>query len=624
MRLLCVLLLNLSIGFVLAPQTSLFAQATEKPHRSELIRNLFDQYTQLATSLGDDPSEMNLHRGKCGFPAVLQLEALRERYGKIAGYDDIAVRPSDSDFPETFDSPGGYFKIHYTTRAGDRDAIDESYGDHNLNGVPDYVDITAMIADSVWEHHIDQLGYIEPRSDETLGGDSRYDIYIDDLDPSYYGITWNDPTTLRSQSSWLELDNHYENYQGYSDRPLDALRVTLAHEFTHALHLTYDASEYLDGPGDTQAEDVYWFEMHATWMEEATYDYINDYYYYLPSYMAFVHKSPQFIDNSGLSIYGACLFPLFLSEKFGPDVNRIAWENCAAVPYENFFISAIQDAITEVSNGTASFKDVWVEYTQWLYFTGSRARAGFGFQEAANYSEIPRTLGTLQRAYIHEWTQYPITAQQSRDNAFPPSQLGANYHDFRTASLDSTFGMAFTGVVSANPPIDWRISVLGYDRFNTNKPIWNPGTIYANKEPINITNLTGLTDILVIPTIANPEAARLEQSSFAYQFIVADSSISALDDQVRYGPSKFRLSEAATTPFTVFVQVSDLQDVEIAFFNVAGEAVYTRSYELSPGDGERSLIWDGRNDDGEEVASGIYILQVRIGDDVSHHKILVL
>ncbi len=586
------------------------------------FQQLYDHYKSIASSMGEELAFPPMPEGKCGFPAVLQLRELRQRYGKIAGIDEALSRPPDSGYPETFDSPGGHFKIHYTTEAGNRNAVDPSYGDHNSNGVPDYVEITATICDSVWDHHINKLGYIEPKSDGTLGGDSRYDVYILDLPAQYYGETFPEGTSEFSQSSWLELDNHYENYQGYHDRPLDALRVTIAHEFFHAIHLTYDASEYLASPSDPTVRP-YWFEMSAVWMEEQTYDNINDYYYYLPYYLYWVHKSPRYVDPNQLSIYGACLYPLYLSQKYGPDIVRIAWEKCGEVHFENFFIRAIQDAISEVSNGQDTFAEDWAEYTQWLYFTGSRARPGYGFEEAANYSEIPLTAGSVARPYIHIWNQYPVSAAESRDNSYPPSELGANYHDFRTASLDSTFGMQFQGAISSNTPIDWRISIVGFDRFNPNAPMWHSGTLYRNLDPINVTDLAGITDLLVVPTVANPEAQYLNQGSFAYQFIVADSSIQVLSDDVAYGPSKFHLANADVTPFRVFIRLRESQKVEIAFFSVSGEEVYSKPYDVVAGE-QRALEWNGRNNDGKEVASGVYILQVRYGDTVEHHKILVL
>ena len=58
-------------------------------------------------------------------------------------------------------APPGHFRLHYDTTGRDAgEAIDD-----DDNGLPDYVDLTAAVADSVWELQIDILGYNAPPSD---------------------------------------------------------------------------------------------------------------------------------------------------------------------------------------------------------------------------------------------------------------------------------------------------------------------------------------------------------------------------------------------------------------------------------------------------------------------------
>ncbi|MGB5138769.1 MAG: hypothetical protein WBP29_09585, partial [Candidatus Zixiibacteriota bacterium] len=224
---------------------------------------------------------------KCGLPLALEIRALISQYGTIAGFEDVMARPTN--LPLEFNSTGGHFKIHYTTTPGSRDTIDTRYGDQNSNGVPDYVEIVARIADSCWVHHVDSLGYMEPLNDAGLGGgDERYDIFVHDVGASIYGATSPELSildgTIFRTSSWIEVDTKYQRFPGYSDRPIDALQVTLAHEFFHAIHLTYDGQEVCFGTPCEQFanQNPYWLEMSAVWMEEETYDDVNDYYSYLP------------------------------------------------------------------------------------------------------------------------------------------------------------------------------------------------------------------------------------------------------------------------------------------------------------------------------------------------------
>ena len=64
------------------------------------------------------------------------------------------------------------------------------------------------------------------------------------------------------------LDNDYARQ--YGTAPIDALRVTAAHEFFHAIQFAYDVGE-----------DLWFMEGSATWVEDEVYDAINDNYQFL-------------------------------------------------------------------------------------------------------------------------------------------------------------------------------------------------------------------------------------------------------------------------------------------------------------------------------------------------------
>ena len=72
------------------------------------------------------------------------------------------------------------------------------------------------------------------------------------------------------------MDNDYqEGYYFVND--LDALRVTAAHEFNHAIQLSYGV--HWD---DQNPIDLYFIEMTSTWVEDVVYNDINRYLEYLP------------------------------------------------------------------------------------------------------------------------------------------------------------------------------------------------------------------------------------------------------------------------------------------------------------------------------------------------------
>lgn len=616
------LLIVLSIAVQIAAADVTHMSRTER--LEELLKVYTEKHELTATSLDDGTARQTSVMQKCGLPLALQIKALESQFGTIAGYEDAMARPAN--LPLTFDSPGGHFKIHFTMTPGSRDTVHTRYGDNNSNGVPDYIEIVARIADSCWEHHINQLGFIEPIDDGTEGGDSRYDIYVMNVDSRIYGSTVPDAEFIvggkYQATSWMELDTKYEDYAGYSDRPIEALQVTVAHEFLHAIHLTYDSREPCTSPSCTPTfYNPYWLEMSAVWMEEEMYDDVNDYYNYLEYYLPTVHKGPHYISDDGLNIYGAGIIPLFLAEKYGKDVIRRAWEYCGATTGENFLSGAIQGALADHTGGSVNLEQAWTEYSRWLFFTGTRARTGRYFSEAASYGMVPDAISNPPRAYIRYFSEYPITIAQSGDNQFLPSELGINYLVFRTGSLASGFVLDFIGTVSTNPTTEWRKSVIAYDRFNANGLFRVSDAVYPLNSQVQVEDLDAITDVLVIPTIVNPE---LKRQTNSYRFSVADTSVLLNENKVLFANTKLIASDVNDRPLTVIFDVVQTSDVDISVFTVAGEQIYkSERLSVNPGD-PYSFTWNARNESDEVVASGIYIVQARIGDEIHHQKILVV
>jgi len=85
-------------------------------------------------------------------------------------YNQMMVRPTTS---YTYDSPSGFFKLHYEITGDDAVPTD----DDNSNGIPDYVEKCAVYCDSSLDKSLD-LGYYTPPSDNGTGGDELYDIYF--------------------------------------------------------------------------------------------------------------------------------------------------------------------------------------------------------------------------------------------------------------------------------------------------------------------------------------------------------------------------------------------------------------------------------------------------------------
>jgi len=75
-----------------------------------------------------------------------------------------------------------------------------------------------------------------------------------------------------------------------------------------------------------------------------------------------------------------------------------------------------------------------------------------------------------------------------------------------------------------------------------------------------------------------------------------------------------------TIAFTV---PADAMEIDLSIYNAAGERVATlASGEATPG--RQSVVWNGHDDAGERVASGIYFVRLSSDADTRTRKVVLL
>ncbi len=239
-------------------------------------------------------------------------------------------RPQLSGTVRTIDTQ--HFRIFYTLSGEDAVQIQ----DKNGNALPDYVEELGLALERSWDIEIFELGFSPPPSDFEIGGDDRYDIYLEDLDLSIAGYTSNgggeyfvgdNPETSvieeYASASYIGIDNDFVEVleEGLSISPLDFMRSTAAHEFNHAIQFGYDSSEPLN-----------WFwESTATWVETIVYNEITDTSFFLDA--SFKSADSCQIDYGGRdrvedrgNWYAHWLFLHFISEKYGNEIVPAMWD----------------------------------------------------------------------------------------------------------------------------------------------------------------------------------------------------------------------------------------------------------------------------------------------------------
>jgi hypothetical protein len=574
------------------------------------------------------------------FEAFINRPAMTEPYKSAAA--QLEERP---DLPYSYASPGNHFRVHYTTTG--INAVYEPTKDTIVAGIPNYVYKTAQIADSVWAFEINHLGFPAPPSDGfyTAGGDSLLDIYIIDMGSGYYGATYGDYVIdNQTATSWIEIDNDY-NFYPYTTRPLDAVRVTLAHEFFHTIHFGMDWSEY-EGDGR-----MYWWEMSATWMEEMVYDNINDYYGYLPDYFDYPWISLQdFSTAYSLHPYASMLFPLFLTQKWDTIVVRDIWELCRDMGVGPNFLNAADSAISLVSDGEYHLRDAFQEFAIWNLFTGSRASrapTGYRYEEATNYPLIPDSVFITHTKYpfrmlwLPGWPDSLIAGPDSVVDipestmdiykARYPRNLSANYINWTAIQLipDSLI-FNFQGLSQQV----WNFSIVGFP-INSARPMLIKEYTQSGNNMIKDTlPTTRYNDVdIIYEYFAIPTAASLLSTAFTpqsqgvgYTYRVYDSALADTRGYVVRAPypnPRIVNSDDDVITFSVDMPLLPMTTLHfyVTIFDIAGEKIKEIDSTTTVQD-KLVYRWHLDNNSHKKVAAGVYLAYCRLYFDDNTPEII--
>jgi parallel beta-helix repeat protein len=100
-----------------------------------------------------------------------------------------------------------------------------------------------------------------------------------------------------------------------------------------------------------------------------------------------------------------------------------------------------------------------------------------------------------------------------------------------------------------------------------------------------------------------------------------------VDHYPKATPKAFSLAQNYPNPFnpSTTIEYALPRDtwIRITIYNILGKKVRTLVNERQPAGGKR-ITWDGKNDEGDEVASGIYFYQIKTGEFSQSKKMVVL
>lgn len=293
------------------------------------------------------------------------------------------------DKVESFASPGGNFRIHFT-RTG-ANAVKPL--DTDGNDVPDHVQDLADLYELVLTFY-GQLGFLPPKDDGAVagnnGGDARFDVYLLDFALKADGNFVRDQCTGDVCNGYMVLENDFAGY-GYPSVSY-ANRVLASHEFFHAVQAAYDANQ-----GSIVAEGT------AVWATEKFDSALSDLENFLPGYLDHPDRpldKPMLGPVDSFS-YGAALFFQFLDEHIGKNVILDLWLDCAdgaqGIADPQWFPAL--DALLARKYAT-TFASEFLTFATWNLFTANRADPKRSYAHGKSYPLVETT--TDEAPYVDD------------------------------------------------------------------------------------------------------------------------------------------------------------------------------------------------------------------------------
>ena len=491
-----------------------------------------------------------------------------------------STKRSESDgLDENYDI--GIIRLHYTTSG--YHAVNNS--DVNENNIPDYIDSVAIVFNNVTNTLHNEMGYLLPPSDDYYtstrdnGGSEHYDVYLRNLSSRYYGYVQpeefaqgngdneqsNTFKELNAFTSYMAIRNNYKNF------PLEELnniKVTIAHEYYHAIQFGYDGWE-----------KPWLLESSAVWMEEEIYDEINDCYQYMEEWFNFPHRS---LDESSYHWYGSFIFFEYIEQHMGG-------------------ISIIR----EILNQSAISDSREIDGSH-LAIDKALNKLDYSFQQALNGMSIANFImsskSNARNFSYEEANSYPVNGPAILQKV---NFQSGNVDTIKSISL-SRFGSEYIQIFTETPvQIDLESLSGSFSDIQMNSIISKNDDSYLilstpsiNIDPLNVKSIH--LSIVSQDSLIN---------NWDYNLILRDGE-SGTNSNV---PMDFNLKNPYPNPFNGSVKFSLYMlrstNITIDIFDITGRKV-NRLYNDRLGSGNHSFTWNGKDISKNKLASGIYYIKV--------------
>ena len=101
-----------------------------------------------------------------------------------------------------------------------------------------------------------------------------------------------------------------------------------------------------------------------------------------------------------------------------------------------------------------------------------------------------------------------------------------------------------------------------------------------------------------------------------------------IDDDVKVNPYEYALHDNFPNPFNpethIRFSLGGQENVKLVIYNIMGRQVRTLVNGDSFNSGFHVVNWDGTDNAGQKVASGMYIYRIKAGDFIADKKMLLV
>lgn len=265
--------------------------------------------------------------------------------------------PSNVDYPNI----GGKYKFWYV--------VGESVPDDTHNTTLEFVESVAAAFETSYAMEVGTMGYTEPLQDTGLPdneGDGAIDVYL--MNCGAYGIYGYtaplDANLSSSYASYMVIDNDFTEFVTSTMTALDAMEVTVAHEFNHSIQFAINVGA-----------DDWIMEATSTWMESQVYPDIHDNIQYLNGAYGFFANTDVPIDDD-YQWYNNWIWLEYMSLKWGQDSVLNVWGYIG-----NQFNSKVAVSNEIIDNGS----DLETAFTEFALKNYSQTDF---YPDAADYDEV--------------------------------------------------------------------------------------------------------------------------------------------------------------------------------------------------------------------------------------------